>query len=115
LPWQGLHGKNNEEKYKMILEKKSSTTLEELCMDLPGIRLLHCCYYCFVLICHPFIRFFLIEEFLAYFRTVTALEFDQTPDYNGLKNIFKQLFIQNKYSYENILYDWEVIAYQKKK
>jgi len=36
LPWQGLHGQNNEEKYEMILQKKLSTSLEELCVDLPG-------------------------------------------------------------------------------
>jgi hypothetical protein len=46
---------------------------------------------------------------------VDTLQFDQAPDYALLKNIFRQLFAQSKYTYENILYDWEVIAYQKKK
>jgi hypothetical protein len=61
--------------------------------------------------------FFLLylAEFLHYFRTVTSLGFEQVPDYNLLKNIFKQLFVQNKYTYDNILYDWEVLAYQRKK
>ncbi len=90
LPWQGLHGKNNEEKYKLIFEKKSMTSLDELCAGLP-------------------------EEFLNYFHYVTSLEFDQIPDYNHLKNIFRQLFLANKYVYDNILYDWEVIAFKTKK
>jgi hypothetical protein len=36
LPWQGLSGNTAEEKYQLILEKKSSTALEQLCADLPG-------------------------------------------------------------------------------
>ncbi len=36
LPWQGLQAKGNDEKYRKILETKSSTTFEELCAGLPG-------------------------------------------------------------------------------
>lgn len=36
LPWQGLHGLSAEEKYKKILQKKETTTYEELCFDMPG-------------------------------------------------------------------------------
>lgn len=37
LPWQGLHGQTNEEKYRMIYEKKRATSTSELCTDLPGM------------------------------------------------------------------------------
>jgi hypothetical protein len=36
LPWQGLSGQTTEEKYQRILETKTTTSLEELCADLPG-------------------------------------------------------------------------------
>lgn len=36
LPWQGLHGDGNEEKYRKILEKKQSTSLPQLCEGLPS-------------------------------------------------------------------------------
>lgn len=36
LPWQGLHAKSSLDKYQAILEKKMATSIEELCLDLPG-------------------------------------------------------------------------------
>lgn len=36
LPWQGLHGSTSEEKYRLIYEKKQSTSLPELCEGIPG-------------------------------------------------------------------------------
>ena len=36
LPWQGLISRTKEQKYKLISEKKLSTTVEELCKGLPG-------------------------------------------------------------------------------
>jgi casein kinase 1 len=37
LPWQGLRAKNKKEKYQKIMEKKISTSLEDLCKTYPGI------------------------------------------------------------------------------
>eukprot|EP01036_Dinobryon_divergens_P027346 gene27346-36110_t len=59
LPWQGLKAETNNEKYKLILEKKMTTTTEELC--------------------------------------------------NG----FPDLFLRLNYTYDNILFDWEILAYQR--
>ena len=39
LPWQGLKAKTQKEKYQKIMEKKISTSLEELCKDFPGIEI----------------------------------------------------------------------------
>lgn len=35
LPWQGLHGKDKEDKIEQIKIKKCGTTTEELCKGLP--------------------------------------------------------------------------------
>lgn len=89
LPWQGLHGQTSEEKYRLIYEKKRETPLTELCEGMP-------------------------DAFLKYLESVCALEFDQAPDYGYLKSLFKQLFLENKFTYDSILYDWEVRAYQRR-
>eukprot|EP00981_Chlorochromonas_danica_P015325 scaffold11667_cov328-Ochromonas_danica.AAC.3 len=62
LPWQGLHGSTSEEKYRLIYEKKQSTSLSELCEGIP-------------------------EAFLLYLEAVTALTFEEIPDYAQLKII----------------------------
>jgi len=36
LPWQGLGAKNQKDKNQVIMEKKCSTGLDELCLDLVG-------------------------------------------------------------------------------
>ena len=56
LPWQGLKAKNMKEKYEKIKEKKISTSLDDLCKNLPEE----------------------IKVFLSYSR---ELKFDQRPDY----------------------------------
>ena len=90
LPWQGLHGNTTEEKYQLIYERKVNTSIEELCKDQP-------------------------EEFLKYFQYISELGFDSTPNYAMLKSLFKQLFIRNEYTYDTILYDWEVKAFQQRR
>lgn len=36
LPWQGLKAATKKQKYEKIMEKKVSTTLEQLCKNLPS-------------------------------------------------------------------------------
>lgn len=55
----------------------------------------------------------IIAEFQQYFESVTSLAFEEAPNYNFLKGLFKQLFISNQFTYDSVLYDWEVIAYQQ--
>ena len=35
LPWQNLDARDKKEKYEKILEKKLSSTIEDLCRGLP--------------------------------------------------------------------------------
>ena len=37
LPWQGMRAKTKREKYHKIMEKKISTTPDEICKNYPGI------------------------------------------------------------------------------
>ena len=67
LPWQGLFGKNKQEKYKNIFEKKINTSLNELCQGLP-------------------------IEFINYFQYCRALSFEDRPDYTLIKRHFNELF-----------------------
>ena len=36
LPWQGLKARNASRKYKMIMEKKQSTSIASLCAGCPA-------------------------------------------------------------------------------
>ena len=82
LPWQGLMIKNKEERYNKIMEMKRDITSEELCKDCP-------------------------EEFKKYIDYVRKLEYEQDPDYDMLKNIFKDLLKQNGFEFD-YFYDWNV-------
>ena len=83
LPWQGLKAKNMKEKYEKIKEKKISTSLDDLCKNLPEE----------------------IKVFLSYSR---ELKFDQRPDYAYLKNLIRQVSSNNKLTFSNNKFDWVV-------
>ena len=83
LPWQGLKAKNMKEKYEKIKEKKISTSLDDLCKNLPDE----------------------IKVFLSYSR---ELKFDQRPDYAYLKNLIRQISSNNNLSFSNNKFDWIV-------
>jgi len=80
LPWQGLAGKNKEEKYDRIKEKKISTTIESLTKGVP-------------------------EEFSKYLNYVRNLQFEDKPDYNQLRQFFKAIMIRMDCQYDGA-YDW---------
>lgn len=88
LPWQGLQGSSSEDKYRLIFDKKQRTPLAELCEGIPDV-------------------------FLRYFESVSALAFDAAPDYGYLKTLFKTLFLTSSFTYDSVLYDWEVLACQR--
>ena len=82
LPWQGLNGLTKKEKYQNILEKKVDTSVEDLCKQFP-------------------------HEFTIYLHYCKSIRFEDKPDYNYLKRIFKELFFKMGFQMD-FVYDWNV-------
>ena len=70
VPWQNLKANNKKEKYEKIMEKKLSIPIERLCDNLPDV----------------------FKQLFIYSRT---LDFEETPDYEYLKDMFKKCMKQN--------------------
>lgn len=66
LSWQGTKAPTKHEKYQLIMEKKMSTTTELLCHGLP-------------------------EEFQMYMQQAMDLSFDEVPDYERYRVLFRNL------------------------
>eukprot|EP01062_Namystynia_karyoxenos_P017588 TRINITY_DN16485_c0_g2_i1.p1 TRINITY_DN16485_c0_g2~~TRINITY_DN16485_c0_g2_i1.p1 ORF type:complete len:443 (+),score=135.04 TRINITY_DN16485_c0_g2_i1:120-1448(+) len=80
LPWQSLKASSRLDKYAFICEKKVALSPETLCRDLP-------------------------REFCTFLQYTRALDFDQAPDYEYLKTLFRSLFIRQGYKLD-FCYDW---------
>jgi len=80
LPWQGVKTKNKKEKHKKIMESKLANTPGILCMGLPDE----------------------LEKLLKYSR---KLEFEEEPDYKGIKTMFKN-YIMNNGDTMNMEFEW---------
>ena len=88
LPWQNMRANNKKEKYEKIMEKKLGTAIETLCKGFPN-------------------------EFVAYLSYCRNLKFEDKPDYNYLKNLFKDLFTKSGYEVD-YHYDWNANTRKKK-
>lgn len=80
LPWQGLQARNDQERYKLITEKKLSISVERLCRELP-------------------------DEFKDYLNYCKGLQFDEEPDYEFLRGLFRQLAPKMEIEYDGV-FDW---------
>jgi len=80
LPWQGLKAATNKQKYEKIGEKKQTTAIKDLCDGFP-------------------------EEFNKYLSYVRNLGFEDTPDYDYLRELFTQA-LKNTGEVEDGEYDW---------
>jgi serine/threonine protein kinase len=89
LPWQGLNGRTKDEKYNRIKEKKVATTVEQLTAGLPEEGA--------------------FTDYLVYCRN---LRFDEKPDYQYLRRLFKESMHRNGYEYD-YAYDWTASAEKK--
>ncbi|KAJ3216520.1 serine/threonine protein kinase [Clydaea vesicula] len=87
LPWQGLKAATKKQKYDRIMEKKMTTPTEILCRGYPN-------------------------EFAIYLNYSRSLRFDDKPDYNYLRKLFRDLFIREGYHYDYV-FDWTVVKYQQ--
>ncbi|KAF4126287.1 hypothetical protein GMORB2_0023 [Geosmithia morbida] len=84
LPWQGLKAATNKQKYEKIGEKKQSTAVKDLCEGFS-------------------------EEFSKYLTYVRNLGFEDTPDYDYLRELFTQA-LKNTGEIEDGEYDWMKIS-----
>ncbi|ORX62981.1 kinase-like protein [Hesseltinella vesiculosa] len=80
LPWQGLKAATNKQKYEKIGEKKQTTSIKDLCLGYP-------------------------EEFGIYLQYVRKLGFDETPDYDFLRELFTKT-LKNTGETDDGVYDW---------
>lgn len=80
LPWQGIKARDVREKYEKIKDKKISTKVEELCAGFP-------------------------EEFVQYCNYCRSLKFEEKPDYNHLRDLFKNLRLREGIVFDD-KYDW---------
>jgi len=83
LPWQGLRAKTKAQKYEKISEKKLSTSVEELCKGAPA-------------------------EFATYHNYVRSLRFEEKPDYAYLRQLIRNLFHRQGFSYDYV-FDWNLM------
>ncbi|KAI0320735.1 CK1/CK1/CK1-G protein kinase [Amylostereum chailletii] len=83
LPWQGLKAATNKQKYEKIGEKKQTTAIKELCEGFP-------------------------EEFGIYLNYVRKLGFEETPDYDFLRELFSKV-MKNNNDVDDQVYDWNLL------
>ncbi|KAJ6570136.1 kinase-like protein [Mycena vulgaris] len=83
LPWQGLRAATNKQKYEKIGEKKQTTPIVELCEGFP-------------------------EEFGIYMNYVRKLGFEETPDYDFLRELFTKV-MKSSGEQEDLVFDWMLL------
>lgn len=81
LPWQRIQVAGKKERRKKICEKKMSTTVESLCKGLP-------------------------EPFADFLRLSKCLSFEEKPNYQYLRKLFKNYFLEAKLN-TNFVFDWK--------
>ena len=80
LPWQGLPARNKAEKNEKIVKIKADTPIEVLCKGIP-------------------------LEFGKYLNYCKSLKFEERPDYNQSKKLFRDLFYRSKFDHQ-FEFDW---------
>uniref|UniRef100_A0A7S1PHK3 non-specific serine/threonine protein kinase n=1 Tax=Percolomonas cosmopolitus TaxID=63605 RepID=A0A7S1PHK3_9EUKA len=80
LPWQGLAARTKQEKYNRICERKTRISVKELCAGYP-------------------------DEFVLYLNYVHKLGFEETPDIQYLRKLFRSLFVRERMDMD-YRYDW---------
>ena len=80
LPWQGVKAQTQAKRYKKIRESKEDFNIDEHKDLIPS-------------------------EFIKIFKYVKRLKFDEEPNYNMIRNVFKQILKENNYK-ENETFSW---------
>eukprot|EP00095_Tigriopus_kingsejongensis_P009840 maker-scaffold21_size687808-snap-gene-5.38 protein:Tk09840 transcript:maker-scaffold21_size687808-snap-gene-5.38-mRNA-1 annotation:"casein kinase i isoform epsilon-like isoform x6" len=85
LPWQGLRAATKQQKYERISEKKMATAIDTLCKGAPS-------------------------EFAVYLDYCRHLRFDALPDYSHLRQLFRDLFHKQGFTYDYV-FDWNLLKF----
>ena len=82
LPWQGLPGRNKDEKYTNIKKKKLETSLDELCKGYP-------------------------PEFKEYMEYCRQLKFEEEPNYKFLYDMFEKCLLRHNLDNKILDFTWK--------
>lgn len=102
LPWQGLKAATNKQKYEKIGEKKQTTPIKELAEGFPGEFLVE------QLRGSSRVSFCPSEEFGIYLNYVRKLGFEETPDYDFLRELFAKV-MKNNNDVDDGVFDWNLL------
>ena len=102
LPWQGLKAATNKQKYEKIGGKKQTTPIRDLCEGYPGTTPPK--YLCYIMVAGGTNQLG-IEEFTKYLTYVRNLGFEDTPDYDYLRDLLTQA-LKSAGEVEDGEYDW---------
>jgi casein kinase 1 len=113
LPWQGLKAGNKKQKYEKISERKIATSTE----------VNHCSLKLTVFTTIGILVFIVFPqlqalcrgyptEFASYFHYCRSLRFEDAPDYQYLKRLFRDLFIREGFQFDYV-FDWTILKYQQ--
>ena len=84
LPWEKIKDEGTVlQKNEKIKQMKHNTSTEQLCKDLP-------------------------IEFALYFEHIKSLGFEDRPDYDYLKRLFRDLFYHEGFEFDSV-YDWDLV------
>ena len=100
LPWQGLKAATNKQKYEKIGEKKQITPIKELTEGFPGVSSLS--------FRPTFDTNHNAEEFGIYLNYVRKLGFEETPDYDFLRELFAKV-MKNNNDLDDGVFDWNLL------
>jgi casein kinase I family protein HRR25 len=81
LPWKGVKARSKKEKSSKILQIKEESI--KSCVLFEGLP----------------------REFKQYFNIVLKLDYDEAPNYNKLRRIMKELFLNKGFDYN---FDWQL-------
>ncbi|KAK6371802.1 hypothetical protein LTS17_008626 [Exophiala oligosperma] len=87
LPWQGLKAPSQQEKYRLVFERKKTINVAELCHGLPA-------------------------EFSTYMSYIRGMSDQGQPDYKYLRSLFGRLFRSKGFEYDNV-FDWTIREFEK--
>jgi len=87
LPWQRINIKNKEDKYNKTKQHKMDLGINPICRGLP-------------------------KEMAIYLNYCENLKFDETPDYEALKKLFRNYLYSQKLDV-NFKFDWQASGVSK--